>query len=259
MKIKRTMLLISIVSFSLLSTGCGTPLFVMTEDEEAVITMYAASMVSKFNKNQTIGVANARIREGELDEAYGLAPDSEEESTEPEVTDDENISEEPQIDPETGETIAVEDETGEETAEETESADAGYSFTDAIGIEGMEFTCSDFNVSDEFKPSSAFVLTQVSGKKYVVLNIKGTNTSDSSINFKDLGSRKFSLSINGGSAEQTQYTPLSNDLSTFDGTIKAGDSKSFVLVFLFSNSTVEDISSIQLNVSDGDQTRGTTI
>ena len=38
MKIKRFCLLISIMSFSLMFTGCGEPLYAMTEEEEAIIT-----------------------------------------------------------------------------------------------------------------------------------------------------------------------------------------------------------------------------
>ena len=70
MKIKSLGLLISILSIAFLFTGCGEPLMKMTAEEEAIITAYASKAVSKFNKNQTIGIANARVREGELDEEY---------------------------------------------------------------------------------------------------------------------------------------------------------------------------------------------
>ena len=226
MKIKSLGLLISILSIAFLFTGCGEPLMKMTAEEEAIITAYASKAVSKFNKNQTIGIANARVREGELDEEYN--PD------EPEETDDEAI-EQPEIDPETGEPINVDassektEESGEETTEDS-SQDLGYSFTEAIGIEGVEFSCSEFDVSEEFK-TKKFLMEKVSGKKYVVLSIEAKNTSDKSVDFSQYKGNSYSLSLNGGEKASASFTPLGNDLVNYDGILAAGDTKSFILVF----------------------------
>lgn len=252
MKIKRFFLLISVMCFSLLFTACGEPLYTMTEEEEAVITAYASKTVSKFNKNQTTGIANARVKAGELDDEY--EPDEAESEETEEVIDEENT--EVEYDPETGEPI-VTDETEEGTVEEG-SEDAGYSMTDAIEIPGVEFTCSEFDVTSDYKTNN-FVLQQVSGKKYVVLSIEAKNTSDSSVNFSNYTGRTYNLSLNGGAKASTQYTPLSNDLANYDGILAAGESKSFILVFLFSDSSVENISSLELFITSDGTTRGTTI
>ena len=252
MKIKRFFLLISVMCFSLLFTACGEPLYTMTEEEEAVITAYASKTVSKFNKNQTTGIANARVKAGELDDEY--EPDEAESEEAEEVIDEENT--EVEYDPETGEPI-VTDETEEGTTEEG-SEDAGYSMTDAIEIPGVEFTCSEFDVTSDYKTNN-FVLQQVSGKKYVVLSIEAKNTSDSSVNFSNYTGRTYNLSLNGGAKASTQYTPLSNDLANYDGILAAGESKSFILVFLFSDSSVENISSLELFITSDGTTRGTTI
>ena len=254
MKIKSLGLLISILSISFLFTGCGEPLMEMTAEEEAIITAYASKAVSKFNKNQTIGIANARVREGELDEEYN--PD------EPEETDDEAI-EQPEIDPETGEPIDVDassentEESGEETAEDS-SQDLGYSFTEAIGIEGVEFSCSEFDVSEEFK-TKKFFMEKVSGKKYVVLSIEAKNTSDKSVDFSQYKDKSYSLSLNGKDKASASFTPLGNDLVNYDGILAAGDKKSLILVFQFSDSSVENITSMDLFVTSEGTTRGTTI
>ena len=253
MKIKRFCLLISIMSFSLMFTGCGEPLYAMTEEEEAIITAYASKAVSKFNKNQTIGIANARVRTGELDEDY--SPDEKEEEEATEVTEGE---EQVEIDPETGEPIAPAEGEAEGEASEDSSADGGYSFTDAMNIEGVEFTCSEFDVTPEYKTKS-FLLEKVSGKKYLVLSITAKNTSKSSVDFSKYADRSYSLSLNGGEKTKTEFTPLGNDLNNYDGLLAAGDTKSLVLVFLFSDSSVENITSLELFVTSEDTTRGTTI
>ena len=252
MKIKRLFLLISLMCFSLLFTGCGEALYTMTAEEEAVITLYASKTVSKFNKNQMTGIANARVRDGELDDDY------EADETEEAVEETEENTE-IEYDPETGEPIVSEDEEiTDETTEDSSAEDTGYSLTDAIEIDGVEFTCSEFDVAADYKTNN-FVLSQVSGKKYVVLSIKAENTSDSSVDFSNYTGRTYSLSLNGGTKASTQYTPLSNDLANYDGILAAGETKSFILVFLFSDSSVENITSLELFVTSEDTTRGTTI
>ena len=256
MKIKRLGLLISIVSVSLLFTGCGEPLYAMTAEEEAIITAYASKVVSKYNKNQTIGIANARVRQGELDEEY--SPDEPEEQEEAPDT-------EAEIDPETGEPIVLDDssEIAEEGASDEETAgagisDEGYSFTEAIGIDGVEFSCSQFDVTEEYKTKS-FLMEKISGKKYLVLSISANNTSGKSVDFSQYKNREYSLSLNGGTKSNSRLTPLGNDLANYDGILAAGDTKSFVLVFLFSDSSVDNITSLELFVTSEGTTRGTTI
>ena len=255
MKIRRLFLVNSILCFSLLFTGCGEPLYTMTPEEEAIITLYASKTVSKFNKNQLIGIANARVKPGELEEIV----EEEEEVIE---TDEENPDLE--LDPETGEPITPTDESEEAEAQVGEAnaepeADSGYSFTDAIGIPGVEFSCEEFEVTQEYKTNN-FVLSKVSGKQYLVLHINATNTETSSVDFSQYNSgKKYTLSLNKGTEESTVFTPLSNDLATYNGILKGGDRKDFILVFLFSNSSVEDITSLKLFVNSDGTTRGTTI
>ncbi len=260
MKIKRLFLLSSILCFSLLFTGCGEPLFTMTPEEEAVITLYASKTVSKFNKNQTTGIANARVKPGELDdEEETKADDSIEESQANENPEDTIETEtEVQYDPETGEPVPITEGSEEENAEETTPEDVGYSFTNAVDIPGVEFTCSEFDVTGEYI-TKKFVLSKISGKQYVVLNITAENTSDSPVDFSKYTDRSYSLSLNRGEKSPTQFTPLANDLANYDGILAAGETKNFILVFLFNNSSVENITSLELFVTNDGTTRGTTI
>ena len=150
------------------------------------------------------------------------------------------------------------DEPEGEISEELDEA-SGYSFTEAISIPGVEFSCSEFEVTQEYKTNN-FVLSKVGGKQYLVLHIVATNTATSSVDFSQYNAnKKYSLSLNKGAEESTVFTPLSNDLAMYNGVLKAGDTKNFILVFLFSNSSVEDITSLKLFVNSDGTTRGTTI
>lgn len=244
MKFKRFVLIISVLCFSISATGCGEALYTMTDEEETIISLYAAKMVSKFNKNQTNGICNARIKEGELDGAYSSAPEIDEILPEDSIDDTGLV-----YDPETGELI----EQGPEATE----VQGGYSFTDAIAVENVSFNCASFEVAKEYKATSSFILTEVKGKSYVVLKIDATNNSDEEVVFdNDLS---FKLSVNGSSYSSTQNTFLSNDLSTYNGSVGAGDTKKFVLVFQFSDSEIEDITSLSLQVTNDGTTREANI
>lgn len=263
MKTNRIFLAFSVLCFSLLATGCGEPLYEMTSEEEAIISLYASKAVAKFNKNQVVGIANARVKKGELDDEY--EPD-EEGQTEDEAVGEENTGE--TIDPETGEVIPPENESGENSeaqgdgaAEQTQedvSVEGGYSFTNAVDIAGVEFTCSKFDVSSDYKTSS-FFMKPASGKKYLILYIDAENTTDGTVDFSQYSGRTYSLSLNGGEKSKAQITMLPNDLSSYKGTMAGKEKKSFVIVFSFSNSAVENISSVELYVTNDGSTRGAEV
>ncbi len=127
-----------------------------------------------------------------------------------------------------------------------------------LNIESVEFSYSEFDGIRENNTNS-FLIENVSGKKYLVLSITAKNTSKSSVDFSKYADRSYSLSLNGGEKTKTEFTPLGNDLNNYDGLLAAGDTKSLVLVFLFSDSSVENITSLELFVTSEDTTRGTTI
>ncbi|SDZ79157.1 hypothetical protein SAMN02910384_00112 [Pseudobutyrivibrio sp. ACV-2] len=256
MKINRILLVTSVLCFSLLGTGCGDSLYQMSSEEEAIIALYSAKAVAKFNKNQITGIANARVRKGELDEEY--KPSEEEEVAEAIEGEDNSEETETQIDPETGEPIIADD--ADEGAQAGQDGNSnGLSFTDAVGVDGVDFVCSEFDVSIEYKPTDSFILSRVNGKQYVILSIEASNTTEADVDFSGISKRTYSLSLNGGEKTNAVFTPLANDLANFKGKLGAGESKKFILVFLFSNSAVENISSLELFVTSDDSTRGTAI
>lgn len=243
---KRIVLTIIAICSSLCITGCGEALYTMTPEEETIVSLYAAKMVSKFNKNQLTGIANARVRQGELDEVRGISSEEEVAEVEaPDYTADE--------------LEAMYQEGISENNEENESIPSGFDLNQAMGIEGIDFSITSLDVTNEFAANSSFVLTEVTGKVYVVLKITGTNVSSGEVNFADYSAADYALSINGSSKFKTQYSFLDNDLSVFSGSIAEGESEDFVLVFQTDTATASDIKSINLEVTRDGENRGTTI
>ena len=93
----------------------------------------------------------------------------------------------------------------------------------------------------------------------MVLSIEAKNTSDKSVDFSQYKDKSYSLSLNGKDKASASFTPLGNDLVNYDGILAAGDKKSLILVFQFSDSSVENITSMDLFVTSEGTTRGTTI
>ena len=48
-------------------TGCGTPMYELTDEETELVTAYSAKIVSKYNTFTEIGVCNASILEGDIE------------------------------------------------------------------------------------------------------------------------------------------------------------------------------------------------
>ncbi|MCR4693814.1 MAG: hypothetical protein K5773_00640 [Pseudobutyrivibrio sp.] len=265
MKFKRALLLISIMSFSLFSTGCGEALYTMTDEEETIITLYSAKIVNKFNKNQTIGIANARIRPGELDEAYAARGIDNPYTAENEALNynqDATSSEEPtdtqNPDLENPE-LANGDTNPSQQAESGPSIDYSYSLTDAIGIGDLDFEYTGMDIDPSPDISKFYAIYAESGKTFVVLHLDATNNTNSSVNFGDFDGNKYGLSVNNSSLYECYKTVVSNDLSIYNGSIEPGETKSFLLVFQLSSSSVSDTSSLGLSVDNNGNIRGTII
>lgn len=233
----------------LMLTGCGETLYSMTEQEEDAIVYYSAKMVSKYNKCQTNGICNARVKDGELG-------DYDENDTPSDPTLDDAVEKLAQVvfDAADGNVEGLLENTDEPAVHE------GLSLSDTIGVSGIDFVLNGFAVSEEYKASSSYILTKSVGKKYLVLNVTGTNKTSDSIDLDTTGDYSFKLIVNGGAtATSLQNTFLPNDLTGFKGSIKKDESHDFVLLFQFPDKDVENITNVDLEVTSGGSTRSTAL
>ncbi|MCF0127546.1 MAG: hypothetical protein HUJ70_03200 [Pseudobutyrivibrio sp.] len=245
MRLKRLVLTVVLVCFALGSTGCGEKLISMTEDEEELIALYSANVISKFNQKQNHGLCRPRIREGELDDVMpAVAEEIEfvEEETPEEVT---NY-------PVENDVVDVAADTGNEVL-------WGSSLSDCIGIEGMEFSLDSFDVTPAYKASASFILQESSGKKYLVLKLKGKNITDSTIALDNSAGNDsvYTLILNDQYRAEALKTVIINDLTSYYGKINASEEKDFILIFTYPDSQVEGIGALSLEVTDNGVTRGT--
>lgn len=263
MKVKKFALFFIILCFCMCATGCGTPLYELTEEEEDSIVYYSARVVSKFNNYTSAGLCNATIKDGELDvtaiqeseQAQGTsASDSSlpigEFTAENAMTIDvSQLTEEEQA-------FLQENENGDfqEGAEDdsngTYAMGAATDIGNILGTAGVDFKLKEFSIDDAYVATGAYAQTASSGCKYIILKVEANNTTDAAVDV-DMMSHicEYNITVNGTSTAKSQTTILPDDLTTFTGTIEAGQSKNLVLLFQMKASELEYVDSVSLDIS----------
>ena len=214
---------------ALFLTGCGDELAVMTESEEFIVVNYSAGTLAKHNSYQQEGLTMVYPKEDE--DVF-----SEEEEKETDET------KEPEAETEGG---------GESQGEQAggEEASAAVSFTEALAVPGVEFSYKDYSVSNSYQQGGYFSLDAAEGNTFVILNVNMTNTGTeaSACNLLDL-QPVFALSINGEAGVKNEITMLENDLSTYMGTLEAGQTTAGILLFEVPAASAESIADLGLSV-----------
>ena len=110
---------------------------------------------------------------------------------------------------------------------------------------------SNYDVTDSYVESDYFAMNATEGKTFLVVhvNLKATGGDiECDMLKKNL---KYRVVINGDKTVAAQTSILLNDLGTYQGTIAGGSAQECVLLFETEKQNVENITSLQLKVSDG--------
>ncbi|MCR5546895.1 MAG: hypothetical protein K6F30_10530 [Lachnospiraceae bacterium] len=244
MKKKKLILVTLCLTFCFACTGCAS-VYDLSEEDEDTIAVYCAKTVSKFNTSKKQGYVNLVGQSDDTTEE--VVEDTPEEVTTPEteeVTEDETVA-----NPE--ETV---DETQATSEEVLEEASASASLTDALGIGGLSFTYKNSVEMSYYSMGGYYDITPQSGNDFLVVTYEVTNSTDGDIVI-DMPSTGivFKASV-GGAANTADNTILLNDLSVFNGTIEANTTEELVLLFQFKPESLADLSSLKLQMVQGDTT-----
>ena len=216
------------------TTGCGIQLTKLSDDDESRFVAYCTQVVSKHNMNNDTGLVNIPKQTA-----------SEEEKSE------ESSSEE-----KTEETSASSSSSADNTSESSteQKSQETQTFSEAIGIGGMRFLYRDARTASGYQQGEAYDLTADQGNELLVVRLKAENTTDKSINI-DMPSQNITFTATcGDQSVNSDMTLLMNDLTTYQGTFKAGKRRNMLLLFQFPKGTVKDTDKIQFSVKKGDET-----
>ena len=122
--------------------------------------------------------------------------------------------------------------------------------------EGISITFLDHALHNSYpEGDSYFAMTATEGKKLLVLNFSISNVSgqDQTVDLLHTAD-EFRITVNGDFTRRALLTGLESDLSTFEGTVSAGESTTVVLVIEVDDSVAENITSISVNVKNNSKT-----
>lgn len=210
-------------------TGCGTELHELTAEEENLIIHSAAYFVAKHNIQQKDGV-----------NGYPL-PDTFEE--------DESESES-EMETET----ETEDEgsgngSGGETNDPKPSEDM-ISFAELIGHkDNLTVTYEGSQIASNYKEGTAYIVEAEKGKVFYVMKFKLTNRTDKDVEVNNAAKSPIVKLVSEAVTVKSEVTFLTSDFSTYQGTIKAGESVETILLFEVSESVAEKITAPKLQIT----------
>lgn len=231
------------LAVSITASGCGTQVYELTEEEEAVIVHYSAHAVTKFNKRQPEGILNVaalkvRMEEREKRREEEKQQQEQEEQQKPAVDEKQDT---PAGTPQDG--------SGEQPQEEQVNY---VSLSQALQLGGVDAVYRGHEITAAYTESSSYMVRADSGNELLVLHVSLKNAGSSKAKCDILSKMpSFRLTVNDELSVTADTSILLNDLGTYQGNIKAGDTAETVLLFQVKEGTVKKIKSMDLEVTTG--------
>ena len=218
-KIKRY-LFVAVATMMLFLTGCGTELYELTAEEEQLIIHSAAYFVAKHNIQQKDGV-----------NGYPLPDSFEEESESESVTENEGNG-----------------SGGGEV--ENKPSDDMLVLAELIGHKAdVKITYEGSQVTNSYAEGSVYVVEAEQGKTFFVMKFKLTNTTENDVEINNAAKSPSVKLVSDALKVKSEVTFLSNDFTTYYGTLKAGESAEVILLFEVPEASVEKITEPQLQIT----------
>lgn len=211
---KKRFLALAVVAATILSlTGCGTPLYDLTEEEEAIIVKYSAHVISKYNVFQRDGMNS-------------VLPEIQEEETETVEESTESIEES---------TEAVDGNVASSNGADSGAEQFGGSISlgEALNFtEGLDITYNGFEMMPSYKEGSYYAIEAGVGYSYLVMNFTLTNNSSEACDvdlFSD--NLQFSAKLDSDEKIAAESNFLTYSIVNYEGTVEAGESVELILLF----------------------------
>lgn len=224
-------------------TGCGNQIPDMTEEQMQMVGEYAAITLLKYD-------ADHRSRLVTMDEIE--AHDAKEKELQ-------ELREQQQEAASKGNQMKPSDDTPTIAAGQETGIENTIGFEEFYGLpEGISISYQGEETRDSYSGDAsmdAFSLEATPGKKLLILNFLLENQSgnDQSV---DLFSKTaiYRVTVNGTYTRGALTTMLTDDMSTYVGTLAAGESKNVVLIVEIEKNMADSISSISLRLKNESKT-----
>jgi hypothetical protein len=227
---KKGLVSILLCGVMLSTAGCGTKPYDLSSEEQEKVAAYAAHVVTRYNDRQDEGLIKIQQEDVSEETADSKEPQAE--------TKDKQEN--------------TEDNTKNVTSDAEKPKAETVSLRQALKLEdGLDASFENYDVTDSYVESDYFAMNATAGKTFLAvhINLKATGGDvECDMLAKNL---KYRVVINGDKTVAAQTSILLNDLGTYQGTIAGGSAQECVLLFETEKQNVENITSLQLKVSDG--------
>jgi hypothetical protein len=227
MRISGKKLAVLATASAVLLGGCGDAPYELTESETNIIVNYAAHVAMKYDLNQKEGLQFVWLETEEDTESF---------TEEPETETQEDVTE-------------TESKTGTAGSSAADAAEGSASLQELFGTDALSVEYAGASLITNYVESTYYALNAEAGKQYLVLNITLTNNGDTDIEVDNLTPMPvFRVESAETGKISEELTVLSEDFSTYQGSIGAGETQNTVLLFLVPD-TVTDENEFSLSVS----------
>lgn len=229
MKRWKMILLTAAVSSTFLLGGCGTAMYELTDDEQDIIAHYAAHALAKYNVYQKDGMTDASLDDPKKDKRTDDSEKTEE--TKNEQTTEQNT-----------------DSQGE-AQNSGDTQEHAISLADAIGHgNDLSVTYEGASIEQTYKNDEISSVAAPNGSVYVVMKFQVTNNGQNDVSVDTLSYGPAFTAQIGDSSVKAELTILTNDFSTYQGTIDAGQTVENILLFKVPDSITQVPDNVTLSV-----------
>lgn len=225
---KRMRLLAILLASVLLTGGCGTAVYELTEEEETLIIQYSAYALAKHNIYQKDGMTNALPVQEETQQDQQNTQQVKNEADNTNSTGG-NDNSNPEVNP-AGGTISP----------------AG-----AVGHENdLEIFYEGYSLKNIYQEGDYFSVNANEGRTLLIMEFQIKNPGKKTVNLDTVMMKNdFTVRLNGGTGISEKISFGASSLSSYDGEIKAGESQKAVLIFEVDKKTAESIETVDLSVN----------
>ena len=216
--------------------GCGALVTLpdISQEEEELITEYAAGLILKYDTKFVKGnlldddiLVQEEAKEKDAREKERAYRKSAEEYLAKKEAAKKEDAQRDDNNKETGNTASSEGEGGAASVEQQIDNIASF-----YGIDGFDVVYTGCELCDSYSDSIMMDVDSSKGKQLIVLGFQVTNVSGETRNFDMFYKNPaFYLTVDGGKKVKMQGTLMFDDMSSFAGEIGAGNSQPMVLIF----------------------------
>jgi len=232
-----------LVAFATLS-GCGSSLPPMTEEENELISEYAASLLLKYdseNHSRLVDTSDFYTTYNQAVEAREESIKKYEEEVSAKLDINDSDSKQPINESQPDDSSSISSDNNSEVYEGVPAAEQ-KSLAEFLNADGFSMTYAGYLITNRYPENSKLGATALMGKKLLVVKYDVYSPDGGMLDvFNENAS--FSISVNDGLYFDNNPSSIEDDMSQYQADFTAGETKQLVLLFEISDSvTVEKLS-----------------